>query len=191
MGSSVCPLPPERSATSTSLAASGYLEVHHVDNDHHNNENERNLTSLCPFCHSVHHLGFAGAHKRVSLAVIPWLTQEQVSLLCNLCGVAMARHGNLSVEAGKLFQRMQSTSELLEHFFGKESIDASTLAGALSSLYRKNPSLYDQRHKALWMVRVMPSLSAFKEAIDWWSAHTWLPGENWETAWWKLSNSCE
>lgn len=183
------PAPPERTAQSGSLAASGYLEVHHVDNDHRNNENDHNLISLCPFCHSVHHIGFGGAHKRITLAVIPWLTQEQVNLLCNLCGVAMARREKgqgerLARRAEQLYRTMQQMSSPMEELFGCS--DVSVLSGALSILHRSSPALYVERGRALWPVRVIPTLAAFNEAVDWWSTRTWLSGENWEAAWENL-----
>lgn len=180
------PAPPDKSASSGSLLASGYLEVHHIDNDHHNNEDEQNLITLCPFCHSVHHLGFTGANKRASLAVIPWLTQAQINLLCNLCGVAINREGELGSWARELYESMQRMGQVMEELFGPGADDASVMSGALSSLHRKNRDLYAQRGKALYVVRVIPTLSAFTEAVSWWASHTWLPGENWETAWRKL-----
>lgn len=184
------PAPPDREALSGSLAASGYLEVHHADNDHQNNDDVRNLVSLCPFCHTVHHIGFAGAHRRATLIWLPWLSQERVNLLCNLCGVVMARSGErLPERARQLYDRMQALVDPLEESWGKGTGDPSILAGALGILHKQCPELYLERGKALNEIRVLPTLAAFKEAVTWWSEHTWLPGEQWEVAWETLAES--
>ena len=42
---------------------SGYFEVHHVDDDHHNNHPD-NLATVCPFCHSTKHFALAHIQDR-------------------------------------------------------------------------------------------------------------------------------
>lgn len=39
-----------------------WQEVHHLDDNHHNNDPD-NLVTACMFCHMVHHLGLAGENN--------------------------------------------------------------------------------------------------------------------------------
>jgi hypothetical protein len=40
-----------------------WMEVHHADGDYKNNSVD-NLVTLCPFCHSCFHIGFAGLKEK-------------------------------------------------------------------------------------------------------------------------------
>jgi hypothetical protein len=47
-----------------------WLEVHHMDDDHSNNEST-NLVTACSWCHGVHHIGHRGTYRLGILAIHP------------------------------------------------------------------------------------------------------------------------
>lgn len=58
--------------------SSKYQEVHHLDDDHHNNS-LTNLATVCSFCHNCQHIGFAGMNKEAVLIYLPEFTQAEVN----------------------------------------------------------------------------------------------------------------
>lgn len=164
------------------LEASGYLEVHHKDNDHHNNALD-NLQPVCPFCHMVFHVGFAGQQQRGYLAFVPHLNQVEMNLLSNLMGVVLFRPAHpLQREAIKLSNLFQSLRA--DQFWGEGSSDLSVLSQALVFLQERQ--LYEQRERAFEHLLIVPRLEAFPKAIQFWSTHVWLGGEDWPAAWQRL-----
>lgn len=65
---------------------SSWQEVHHLNDDHADNRPE-NLATICRYCHMAFHVGRAGMDG-ASVALVPELTQEQVSHLWRALGVA-------------------------------------------------------------------------------------------------------
>lgn len=79
---------------------SSALQVHHLDDDHHNNAPE-NLAAFCDLDHAVHHIGCdaptTGGHfgwaSKMRIAHIPGLTSEEVNLFQRAIGAALADPG--------------------------------------------------------------------------------------------------
>lgn len=75
----------------------GHLDVHHLDDDHHNNADE-NLAPACHTCHPYQHtgelvrrvdVGGEGLGKATLIAAIPELTPADLNLLQRAIGVAL------------------------------------------------------------------------------------------------------
>lgn len=66
-----------------------YQEVHHIDDNHQNND-PQNLITVCPLCHQVFHLGFAAARGAGFIAVIPELSQVEVNRIARAMILAQA-----------------------------------------------------------------------------------------------------
>jgi len=62
---------------------SGFFELHHINNDHHDND-PANLTLICPFCHAYFHCGFAGIRKRAYLAAIPGISNAGLNYIMHM-----------------------------------------------------------------------------------------------------------
>lgn len=60
--------------------AAYYRQVHHLNNDHHDNRPE-NLVTACMHCHAVHHVGLWGSKGEAMLAWLPEIPQYAVSHL--------------------------------------------------------------------------------------------------------------
>lgn len=73
------------------------LQVHHVDNDHHNNDAE-NFQAHCDLDHAIHHIGCdapstggnTGWATQMRIAHIPQLSIEDANLLQRAIGAALA-----------------------------------------------------------------------------------------------------
>lgn len=177
---------PKTEAHPTSLLASGHMEAHHRDDDHHNND-KSNLTTQCPLCHAVFHVGYHGKRGAVQIIYCPWLTQEDLNLLVHCAAVAIARNGNqLADQAKALLNALRSLNSIAVEILGEAAADPTALGAALSEISRKAPKVYENRGIALQNFRVLPNPEAFKEAISYWSKHRWMPDGNWEAAWAKV-----
>jgi intracellular multiplication protein IcmJ len=164
-----------------SLLYSGYLEVHHLDDDHSNNDPE-NLVTACPFCHSVFHSGFAGHHSGAKIAFMPYMKQEDISLLFNLMSVIHHSESSEHIEIKK------EIVELFNYFTGiSDSIleglsDAATLGSVLVGIQIKSPEVAKKMNNVLWGLRLIPNIESetYKKAADYWRTNTiWLPEDQW------------
>lgn len=173
---------PDRKAGGSTLLASGYLEEHHLDDNHANND-KSNLATICPFCHMVFHIGFAGHQGRAKMIYMPWLTQEQLSLLVNGLAVAVSRGGELGDDAESLLIWLNALDGPIAQTFGDAMTDPASLATALMGLHKKNPKLYAHRNRALAHVRVLPAYQMFDTAVQWWSEKSWIPSQKWAASW--------
>lgn len=171
---------PEREAAAHTLRASGYLEVHHQDDDHANNE-PGNLVTVCPFCHQVFHVGFAGHRGAIKTIHLPWMKQEDLNLLVNCLATAATRGGEMGEDAQTLMSWLQALEGLAAQEFGEEIMGAGNLGTALMGLHHEG--LYAERGKALSNLRLLPVPKMFQQAIEWWSQNTWLPGVRWQSQW--------
>jgi intracellular multiplication protein IcmJ len=60
-----------------------YMQVHHINDDHHDNSMD-NLAVLCMHCHSVFHTGFWGNRGEAWVIYAPDIEQWQISHICRL-----------------------------------------------------------------------------------------------------------
>ena len=154
---------PDRSAQASTLMASGYFEVHHLDDDH-SNQDFSNLVVLCPLCHMVFHVGFGAYNKTYSLIYFPWLSQAQINILSICAGVIICRNKEKNSQfyndALGLMNYLASFNETLQINYGEPITQPVQFATALSAL-SKTP-LYNERQKALKDFRLLPDITKFK-----------------------------
>lgn len=173
----------DSNASPNNLVSSGYMEVHPI-NDENPNSNNENLATICPFCHAVFHIGFTGHHKQAKIVRIPWLSQADLNLLVNCLAVATIRGGvEIPEDADNLLVWLNAFEGPAIRKYGEAVINPTFLASALLGLLKKNPKLYEHRNRALYDLRVLPDPLQFQDAIHWFSKHSWTAGENWEVTW--------
>lgn len=180
----------QKNTSILSLKASGYLEVHHVDDDHGNNHPD-NLVTICPFCHCVFHVGFAGHSMRAKVIYCPWISQENLSLLFATLGVAKMRGGKIGEEAKRLLVSLGYLSRVVEDVYGDGMSDPANLATALGMILNRKPEVYQSRNEILQNIRMAPELEYFEKHLEHWAATGFLADEDWETAWKDVSVQCE
>ena len=163
------------------LLYSGYLEVHHIDDDHSNN-NADNLLTVCPFCHSVFHCGFAGHTGSGNIAVMPYLKQRDISLLFNLLAVIKVTDES---EYKKHAKEIVSFFEYFEHLaegLMEGLSDAAIMGSVLVGTQIKDAEASSKMNNVLWPLRLIPSLDggAFDKAATYWKTNQlWLPEGQW------------
>ncbi len=96
------------------LRSQKYMEVHHVDGNHENND-ESNLITVCPFCHSVFHVGLTGIQRR-GILVVSKLSQLELVRISRVN--AILGKGSLYALSILLFkgyvERVGSSKELVQ-----------------------------------------------------------------------------
>lgn len=175
---------PKRDKNKESYLASGYLEVHHINDDHTNNSKE-NLITACPFCHMLFHVGFAGFNKQFTIIRCPWLSQSEINLLTNCLGVIFSRKKtcakqHILLAAEDLYSYLQVNLHAeAQNEFGDAVGAPESLGSVLYELQREDPQLYANRAKALQDLRILPNIEKFEQHISFWSQNAWHSGPNW------------
>lgn len=156
--------------------SSKYQEVHHLDDDHSNNA-ESNLLTVCPLCHSVHHIGFSGGRGAV-LIWWPEITQADFNNLLRTIWVAIASgDGKIASKAKNLLSLIEHRRQAVVGYLGTDSpVD---VANALMSMSEEQMSSADA---TLSGVRLMCSAAAHEDAIGHWVNEVYkeLTPQSWE-----------
>lgn len=155
---------------------SGYLEVHHLDDDHANNIPD-NLVTICPFCHGVFHCGNAGHRKVGHIICAPWILQEDLNILCHMMFLVMHASKQagcdeetlaLSEEANVRYGLMEGLREDACAEFGEGMDDPENFGYALRTLANEAPEAYLKRESFLGGARFLPSYNAHAVQIRIW-----------------------
>lgn len=186
-------------------APSGFLEVHHIDDDHHNNELD-NLVTLCPYCHQVFTLGRRGDLFSAIPIWLPEISQAELNLLCHGIFFLLqlderSRKDEIRLsESSKvrcahvadLYQNLLSQGDARLQALGVPltSFDAlEVLSGALTGLTDRE---YALRHLFLGSLRLVPDMTHFSEQINFWVDNVWLRGvkpDGWDALIHQISES--
>ena len=142
-----------------------HQEIHHIDSDHRNN-NENNLATLCPLCHQVFHLPLAATTNGGSIIWLPEISQADVNRLCI---------GILSVPQSQPRSKYFGVSRaLLGALEGRRSVvekwgstDPGTMAQILINM---SPEEYKNRKKQVQHLRLLPSSSRFETQTKYWAS---------------------
>lgn len=127
--------------------AAKYQEVHHLDDNHQNND-PQNLVTVCNLCHQVHHLGMCAMRNGGFIAAIPELTQTEVNNIVR--AIHVAEHVADEVVRNKLkslFAIFQYRGcDTLKALYGVDISNPYVLAEALSmcpdDIYAKRAELF-------------------------------------------------
>lgn len=160
---------PDKTAEAGTLLSSGYLEVHHIDNDHQNNDIS-NLAAICPFCHAVIHLGFSCMNGRVFFAYIPELTQIEINLISTLCGVGLVAANNKSKVILEISHTMREAFIGAGHVFAeKYKFTGSEFVSVLLAKQKENPNTVKDIFK---QIKIVPMLNNYPPAMfTYWADH--------------------
>jgi len=161
-----------------------YQEIHHIDNDHQNND-QSNLMTICSLCHGCHHIGFAGIKNRGIIVYMPEVSQEEI----NHTQKFLMAIGQPKFHAfGKFTARMEPYIALDVRW---DTPDHTPLLGSVIKERARvveeeysqgwsNPALlgeallgrsdreYDERHHVLKDLRLIPVVSGFPKQVDYW-----------------------
>lgn len=165
---------------SSTTSESGYFHVHHMDDDHANND-AANLITLCPFCHDVFHLGNAGAQGRASAIWLPQVSQNNLNILFHAMFILMHRgfsdpqaneqDKDYASKASDLYAQIRSTvhKDELEPRLGAGMTDLRRIGEAMAWLGHNRPEAYAQRHRFLYGLRVVPDYDFYQSIVSYFS----------------------
>lgn len=194
-------------STQMEKAPAGGMEVHHIDDDHHNND-PTNLATLCPFCHMAFTAGRRGAVFAGSLGLLPGISQGELNrVIHTIWGMGRAMEmvteepetarrlgwkeqdiprsfsAALREAHGSLTNLMVSAEADLDKELGgrlPEITNPEALYAVLQGLPQKD---YERRGLILRHVRLLPHMEPFSGPLDLWAEHVWLrryPPTIWE-----------
>lgn len=146
--------------------AEKFQEVHHLDDNHANND-PSNLITTCAMCHANHHIGYSGIKNRGSIIYInpDWgFTQASINNLVRLLWVSADTDnkdiGNLCTN---VLARLERCNILPKQLIGTNEL--SVLSDFLLNLDDKK---YESRANTLAGIYIMPRKDGFKQLIEYW-----------------------
>lgn len=143
------------------FTSTAHQEVHHLDDDHTNNH-PNNLVTICNIDHLCFHLGLAAMKGSIFLAVVPELTQAEITNLMRIYHGAMTM-GNEDVQSRLkgLYAIFESRSvDIFKRVFEADFSNGHEIAVALSKL---DDAAFAMRGKTLDGIRVIPTEAAFRD----------------------------
>lgn len=161
-------------------APGGYFEVHHVDHNHANNHPE-NLVTVCPFCHLVFHVGFAGQTNRAQAIWMDTLSQTQLNRYCHLLFLSMHRDDTYAGQARRQYRDLQDQQHDLPGPYATLQDNLGRLGPTLAQLAKRTID-YDQRATGFEQFRILPNYEAYTDAIGYWSSEVFdqIPASEWD-----------
>lgn len=158
------------------LTAEKYQEVHHLDDDHQNND-PKNLATACPLCHQYPHAGLAGLHRGATLVHLPQIAADDLNLLGLVLMVAIEQ-GVYADKAKHIMSMLHGLGLEVEQTIGEGASNPAMLANALLDLSDED---YAKRDQILDGMRLMPKPDRFPAQIQYWAKELFkgLPPESW------------
>lgn len=150
--------------------ASKFQEVHHLDDDHSNNEMS-NLITVCNLCHQVFHLGMCAMRGSGFIAAIPELTQTEINNIARAIFVSEFSGTNqLNNKLKSLYALFQFRGvDTLKNLYGVDISTPYALAEVLSTC---PDEVYENRGKIFSLLRVVPTKEAFSHGqIEFYAAN--------------------
>jgi len=142
-----------------SFKAKKYQEIHHID-ENHNNNNPENLVTVCNLCHQVFHLGKCAVYNSGFIAAIPELTQTEINNLIRSAYVVDYMANNVVRDKIKsllaIFQFRGC--DTLKTLYGLDISTPHTLAEILSNC---PDELFEKRNKLFSSLRLIANKEAF------------------------------
>lgn len=154
-----------------------FQEVHHIDDNHDNNE-LNNLVTACPLCHQVHHIWFAGKHRSGTLVYIPDFTQAE---LINLTRTLWIAQMSSDIHIKKYAELLENNIRLTGQSAVKEKIDTHDPCVLGEIFQQLSPAEYLARTERMRGYHLMPLKQAFTKQIQYWLDHVYadLNPESW------------
>lgn len=160
----------DRTCRCCGFRAAKWMEVHHIDDDHANND-LKNLATVCMFCHLVQHIGLAGRNREAVLAWIPEVTQDRLHHIVRSVLVVqkwaddtakdrrnrpdmITTARNMAEGATSLFTRLRAREADAQRLFGTS--DPGELGSVLQTMAMDTPALYERRAEFLSGLRLLP-----------------------------------
>lgn len=139
--------------------ASKYQEIHHLDDNHQNN-NTANLVTVCTLCHQVYHVGMCAMRNGGFIAVLPELTQTEINNIARALFVSeLIANDDIKDRLKSLYAIFQFRgTDTLKTLFGIDISSPFTFAEVLSNC---PDEMYARRQDLFGSLRLVPTKEAF------------------------------
>lgn len=162
-----------------SLRAMKFQEIHHLDDNHANNE-MNNLITTCSLCHMCNHIAFAGLNKMGQLIYLnPELNISQASLNAFMRQLWIAENSDdkdikIAAQAYKSRIYQQIVPALRKLGDSKADMLGNFLA-------KKSNKEYEKRKEKLKGIYFLPNSDGFKKQLKYWLdvANKNFPSSKW------------
>lgn len=145
-----------------------WQEVHHIDDNHANND-PANLITTCPLCHACHHVGLAGLEGKGSLIYLePELgfTQAELNQLMRVLWIGeRSKNKELSMACIGIQSRIYKQSVVARNVIG--TTEANVLGDFLLNLDEEKYLLRQEKLKGLFLY---PFKQHYIKQIAYWEA---------------------
>lgn len=140
-----------------------HMDVHHLNDDHHNNE-DSNLVPACHTCHPYQHVGELArradipgeAMGRTLIATIPEISARDLNLLQRAIGVALHDAEQAPI-ALQMIEKLANRAIWVKAEFG--TFESGDFAAALAQL---TPEEYENRAESISDLRILFNEEASK-----------------------------
>lgn len=169
-----------------------WMEVHHIDDDHGNNDTA-NLVTICNYCHMVFHVGLSGRFG-ARIVWLPEISQAALSLVWRALGAlwwerqfVIGRRINppsssrrndqfnefFHVATRSIFALVRQRAWMVERSFGTS--DAALFGDWLMRMAVSAPEIYGQRQRWLAGLRLVPPgpVNGFAQTVQRGEAMYW------------------
>jgi intracellular multiplication protein IcmJ len=168
-------------------APAGFLEVHHIDDDHHHNES-KNLITLCPFCHMGFTLGKRGDQFAAKLIWYPEVSQRDLNALFHpVLALNWIRENeeNLDVDmddqamvymgrATDVYRLITTAGTTRLKNLGTVLPEIERIETLYDMLVGLSDHEYKQRGVILNGIRLVPRADTFEKQLSYWAQNVWL-----------------
>ena len=148
------------------FASDKYQEVHHIDDNHANND-PSNLVTTCSLCHAAHHIGFSGIQNRgIMIYIDPSknITQADINNVVRSLWVAeSSKNKDINMSAIGMLSRLYKCSVSARRAI--KTSDATVFGDFLLSLSDKD---YKNRADKLKGVYFLPTKDQFHMQFKHW-----------------------
>ncbi len=159
--------------------AKKFQEVHHIDDNHHNNSPE-NLVTTCALCHSCFHIGFAGQNSAGTIIYMDpaaGLTQGSLNSIVRSLWIAESgRDQALRIAAVNMLARLYRQNVAADRMLGSSN---PVILGDF--LLQMSEADYLRRARSLQGFYFLPLKTGYAEQLHYWTSTTYKsrPPESW------------
>lgn len=157
-----------------------YQEVHHIDDDHSNND-ESNLITTCPLCHSCFHIGLSGTYNRGDIIRLDpelGISQAELNQLVRVLWVAEeSSDQSIKMIAVKNLARLTKQTVSADRKLG--TTDPLVVGDYLLQLSDED---YNMREKVLKEYYFLPKKSGYAPQFNFWKSSVFknIPSNDWQ-----------
>ena len=148
--------------------SSKFQEVHHIDDNHANNDMS-NLITTCSLCHMCHHIGYAGVERKGWMI---WLdpelgfSQSDLNSLIRQAWIAeTSDNKEIKFACQSLCSKLQSQIISATRRLG--DADPAMLG---SHMMKLNEEQYSRRSQVLKGIYFLPRKEGFKRQFEYWAS---------------------